>query len=342
MTAGILENDHMAYAFGSRTPWHVLGKEASEDSRFNVDKFGEDAGILWSVVKVPLVTTPRAQAMVNYSFALRQDDNCPEVKPDVDECAVCRVDTKQILGVVGSRYTPLQNIKALDWFRPWVENKLLGLNTAGSLFNGKKVWVLADFINDPLIQIVPGDDIKKFLLLSNSHDGTTALRLGLTPIRVVCANTLAMSHRSSESKLIRLRHSSQIEQNLENMRAIIDLANKDFAATAEQFKLLASKDINQSDLRKYVRVLVQGEKDSIKSWDDIPTRTQNIVKQIEKNMDSSRNKGQGTWWKAFNAFNEYLNYEQGRNVNNRLNSLWFGTNEVANRKALELALEMAA
>jgi phage/plasmid-like protein (TIGR03299 family) len=190
------------------------------------------------------------------------------------------------------------------------------------------------------MEVVPGDDIKKFILLSNSHDGTTSLRVGLTPIRVVCANTLAMAHRAAESQMIRLRHSSQIQQNLEDMRSILDLANKDFAATLDQFKLLASKDIKQSDLRKYVRILVQGKKEADKLWDDVATRTQNTIKQIEKNMDSPVNPGKATWWKAMMSFNEYLNYEQGRNASNRLNSLWLSG--VDNNKALELALELAA
>lgn len=331
--------DTMAHAYGSLKPWHNESTEASEDARFDVDKFGEEAGVMWKVHKVPLVTLPRAQATINYSV---RNNNIVEIQPDVDSYAVCREDTNAILGIVGPRYTPLQNSSALDWFRPWVSNKLLGLNTCGALFGGKKVWVLADFIDDPLLEVIPGDDIKKFLLLSNSHDGTTSLRLGLTPIRVVCNNTLTMAYHSSESKLIRLRHSSQVQQNLEDMKAIIDLANKDFSATVDQYKLLAKKDINQADLRKYVRILVQGNKDAEKPWTEVPTRTQNIVKQIEKNMDSPLNKGVASWWKAMNAFNEYLNYEQGRNLSNRLNSLWFGTGEADNRKALELALELAA
>jgi phage/plasmid-like protein (TIGR03299 family) len=336
------EVDTMAHAHGSKLPWHGESTEASENARFDVDLFGKEAGIIWRVNKIPLVTVPQAQKTINYAFGLTSGEECPQIEGDVDNFAVCREDSGKVLGVVGPRYNPLQNASALDWFRPWTENKLLGLNTAGALFGGKKIWVLADFVDDPLIQIVPGDDIKKFILLSNSHDGTTSLRVGLTPIRVVCNNTMMMAYHSAESKLVRLRHSSQIQQNLENMREIIDIANQDFAATAEQFKLLAQKDINQSDLRKYVRILVQGDKDALKPWDDVPTRSQNIVKEIESNMDSSLNTGTANWWKAMNAFNEYLNHTQGRNVSNRLNSLWYGVNEATNRKALTLALELAA
>ena len=247
------------------------------------------------------------------------------------------------MGVVGPQYRPLQNKDALKWFEPWTENKLIALNTAGSLQNGKKVWVLGQVVKDTIMDITGQDTVAKFVMLSNSHDGTAAVRVGLTPIRIVCCNTLYMAHHSSKSKLVRIRHTSQMERNLEAMRDIIDLVNNDFNATAEQYKWLTTRHINQKDLRKYVRVLLQGEKDAELPYDDVSTRTKNVIAKIEARMDMPNQKiSSGSWWAAYNAFNEYLNHEHGRNVDNRLSNLWFGQNATLNKQAFELAMNMAA
>src|SRR5205823_9488561 len=113
---------------------------------------------------------------------------------------------------------------------------------------------------DPLV-IAEGDTVEKYLLLSHGHDGSLAVRCGFTPVRVVCANTLAMAHGSDASKLIRVKHTKDVLENLANIREVMDLANQQFEATAEQYRLLARKSINQADLRRYVRRVLKIEDD---------------------------------------------------------------------------------
>lgn len=78
-----------------------------------------------------------------------------------------------------------------------------------------------------------GDEVEKFLLLSHGRDGSPAVRVGFTPIRVVCRNTLSPAHGSDASKLVRLRHSKSLLANPANIRQVMDLANRQFEATAE-------------------------------------------------------------------------------------------------------------
>ena len=79
--------------------------------------------------------------------------------------------------------------------------------------------------------------------------------------------------------------------------------------------------------------------------DDIPTRSKNIALGIENRIFDGENQKlpgvDGTWWAAYNGFNEYLNYESGRSNSNRLGSLWLGKGAGNNIKALEIALAMA-
>ena len=118
-----------------------------------------------------------------------------------------------MLGVVGPRYTILQNQDAFKWFQPFLEAKEAALHTAGSLRGGSRIWVLAKLNREPLV-IAQGDEVEKYLLLSHSHDGSLAVRVGFTPIRVVCQNTLSMAHNADASKLIRFKHTKDIHENL--------------------------------------------------------------------------------------------------------------------------------
>lgn len=352
------------------TPWHGLGVVIADAP--TIEQGISLAGLDWDV-EVQSLTRPDGQNVDDFAkaFVRIQDGNM------------------KTLGVVGPNTHPLQNRNAFDFFQPFVDAKEAFLETAGSLDEGRKVWVMAK-IQRANAEIVKGDEIAKFVLLSNSHDGTTAVRVGFTPIRVVCANTLAMAHGDKASKLLRVRHSKQVKQNLEAIRETMNVADEEFEATAEQFRFLASRQINASDLRKYIKIVFKmndDEKLSTRSSnviDDImrkhesrtgmissavrvlgvqsnqpqtglkmlaafnesasPLVTQ-VLEKVTENFEDGRGTdnpaSRGTYWTAYNAVNEYLNYSRGHTPDTRLNSLWFGQNAAANKTALDTAMEMA-
>ncbi len=303
--------------FVGTTPWHGEGTKLDENP--SISEAIVAAGLDWNVGLKELYT----------------GDGVP-----VPARATYRDSDGSILGVVGPRYTPLQNRDAFDWFQPFLDAGECGLHTAGSLHFGQKVWVLAQ-LNRDNSEIVKGDEVSKFILLSNSHDGSTAIRVGYTPIRVVCVNTLAFAHSSEQSKLLRIRHTRSSKNNLDNVRDIMDNINAGFEATAEQFRFLASKTFNQKDIQAYVKVVLGIEKTPD---EDIKTRTRNIMDEVMNLVEGPKQSAtnvRGTWWAAYNGFNEYLNYNKGRTVSNRLDSLWFGQNGADNTKALQTAIEFA-
>jgi len=303
--------------FVGATPWHGLGNKVEEG--ITVSDAMVSAGLDWEVGLKDLVTIDGTP--VNHRATYRKSDG-------------------SILGVVGPRYTPLQNSDAFDWFQPFLDAGECGLHTAGSLHFGQKVWVLAQ-LNRDNSEIVKGDEVSKFILLSNSHDGSTAIRVGYTPIRVVCVNTLAFAHSHKESKLLRIRHTRSSKTNLDSVRDIMDNINAEFEATAEQYRFLASKSYNQKDVEAYVKVVLGIEKTPD---EDVKTRTRNIIEDIMERIEGSEQSMsgvRGTYWAAYNGFNSYLNYVKGRTTDNRLDSLWFGQNANDNVKALKLAMEFA-
>jgi len=310
------EIETMAY-FGA-TPWHKLGTPLTTDDLYDWQSACVKSGLDWEAELVPLLTAD-TQAKVEHQAVRRKSDN-------------------RILGVVGPKYHVLQNRAAFQWFQPFLDAKEAALHTAGSLCEGSRVWVLAKLNRDPLI-VAPGDEVEKFILLSHGHDGSLAVRVGFTPIRVVCANTLALAHRADASKLIRLKHTKDLHENLANVREVMNVANAEFEASAEQYRLLARKSINQADLRRYVKKVLKVE------GDKISTRTANIIEAIVAKCETGKGNDlpsvRGTLWTAYNGFNEWLGYDRGHNQPNRLNSLWFGDSANVNRFALETALAMA-
>ncbi|MBA4188257.1 MAG: hypothetical protein C0467_09655, partial [Planctomycetaceae bacterium] len=102
-----------------------------------------------------------------------------------------RSDTGAVLGVVSNGYRVFQNKSAFDFFDAMVQEKLAIFETAGSLKGGRQVWMLARL--PKTLRAAGEDEIRPYVLLTNSHDGCRALRMIPTTIRVVCANTLNLA-----------------------------------------------------------------------------------------------------------------------------------------------------
>lgn len=318
MAHEIHENDSIAYV-GAK-PWHGLGKEVSPDDCYSVSACFKHSGLDWEVFQSNLYTSKATpvDARANYRM----------------------IDGKQhILGVVGKNYTPLQNVSAFNFFQPWLDKKEVKFETAGSLFNGRKVWVLGRVAMENY-SIVKNDEVQPLVLLSNSHDGSSAIRVGFTPVRVVCDNTLSAAIRGGSSRLIRIRHTANMKQNLEVLQSTMNIAKQNFEASVEQYRYLASKCYNQADIKKYVHQLLK-----VDPTEEISTRMNNIVDDIINRIEYGKNQDidgvRGTWWAAAMGYNEYINHKFGTSRESRLESLWFGDNASKNDESLNLALQMA-
>lgn len=256
-----------------------------------------------------------------------------------------RTDTKAIFGRCGNHWEPLQNVDAFDWFQPALDAGLVKLDKIGTLNGGAKLWILAEIQEDP-IEVVPGDEIRKYTILTNGHDGKTAIGVGFTPIRVWCANMFPQLRRNAATNIIRMRHTSRAKVNLDTLRDMMNYANREFEATVEQYRVLTRTDFKQADVEKYVKILLCKKDEVEKPLKDLSTRKANQIRHIMELFEGGyglKHQGvRGTAYAAFNAYNQYINHEAGRNVDNRLNSLWFGQNANANQRALDLALELAA
>jgi phage/plasmid-like protein (TIGR03299 family) len=319
-----MRNNTNSFAFAGATPWHSLGQKVEGDDTKNYISFLKAANMEWGVYKSPLY---------------RKDENNQFI-PTQDSFSVIRDVDNAYLGTVGPQWEPIQPSEALKWFQPVVDSGLATFETAGVLKNGRVIFAMCK-INSENAEVTKGDVINRYILLSTSFDGTQSTRAGFTNIRVVCANTLAQAKESAESKLLRIRHHRRQTEVLDKVREIMVLANNEFQATMEQYRFLAkSKIVNHKDLVQYVIKVLDIELDEN---NEMPTRSKNRVKEVSDlaYIGVGSDLAAGTWWSAYNAVTEFLSHKAGRNPDNRYTSLWFGQNANLNKRALDLATQVA-
>jgi len=260
--------------------------------------------------------------------------------------AVVRTDTDEVLGVVGNSYVPVQNREAFAFLDSIVADGSLRYHTAGALRKGEKIWLLAKLPGQ--IRIRFSEDVsEKYLLLSNSHDGSSALRVFFTSIRVVCANTLAMADREGRGDGISIRHQGNLPSKIRQAREVLGIAARYFDDLEGQFDLLARHYPSYAQVSGYFKALYPDPEEGN------PARSQNVRDELFRLFESGKGQDipeiRSTTWAAFNAVTEYVDHFRPTRARtefdraaNRLESAWFGSGSRLKQQAFRLALEMAA
>lgn len=187
-------------------PWHGLGTIVQEapTSRDALHL----AGLDWTVRQEPIIYKEQDSG---YFMNIRSTDD-------------------KVLGVVGGRYKPVQNVDAFNFVDGLIGDGVT-YETAGSLATGKRIWLLAKM---PDVKILD-DVVEPYMCLTNSHDGFGSLKVCMTPVRVVCQNTLNLALDSAKRSW-NVRHTSSIDSKMGAARETLGLANNymnSIAKTAE-------------------------------------------------------------------------------------------------------------
>jgi phage/plasmid-like protein (TIGR03299 family) len=310
-------NGRASMMYVETAPWHGLGQKLSHPA--TAEEAVQAAGLDYTVVKRPL------QAIINK----RENKLVP------GHFATIRTDTKDILGVVGSRYSPIQNREAFTFFDSLVGGDEAIYETAGALNRGEKVWILARLPG--YIKLNGKDVIQKYLLLYNSHDGSSLIRAKLTPIRVVCNNTLSMALAGTDQE-VRIKHTPNALEKLEEAHKLLGLSNSVYDLLETIFRRMALKKVTDQQLIEYVEALIPDNPES-----ESNARTENIretILRLHESVDGAK-AIRGTAFGALNAVSEYTDHMTAtKDADKRLNSIWFGSGEKLKVKGFELAQDM--
>ena len=232
-------------------PWHGLGTRV-EEAPSSADAL-RLAGLDWQVVQQPIYTEGK-ELISGYKANVRDSDG-------------------KVLGVVSERYRIIQNEEAFSF-----TDALLGqgvrYETAGSLQEGRKVWLLARL---PREYIMSGEHISPYLVFSNTHDGSGAVKVALTPVRVVCNNTLNLALDTAERSWSMI-HTGNIRDKIKEAEDTLFRAEKYMERLGKEFEDLRGREVTDGQIREYIEQLLPIEEDAT------PIQSRNIIR-LRKDME---------------------------------------------------------
>ena len=228
-------------------PWHGLGAVVME-APTSAEAL-RLAGLNWKVVQEP-VYTGHNEMVKGYKANVRSSD-------------------RKVLGVVSDRYKVVQNVDAFS-FTDELLGKGVRYETAGSLQEGKKVWLLARL---PREYIIAGERISPYLVFSNTHDGSGSVKVAVTPIRVVCNNTLNLALDTAK-RSFSMMHAGNVQDKIQEAKDTLFMAEKYMDSLGIEFEQLRRQKVTDAQVKEYIELLLPMEDDatSIQSKNTIKLR----------------------------------------------------------------------
>lgn len=217
------------------TPWHGLGTKVmgAPGSREALTL----AGLDWRVIQEPIYTGA-GETVEGYKANIRDTD-------------------RKTLGVVTDRYKVVQNYEAFA-FTDSLLKEGVRYETAGSLQGGKRIWLLAHMPHEYMIS---GERFSPYLLFSSTHDGSGAVKVALTPIRVVCQNTLNLA-LSTAKRSWSMMHTGNIKGKIQEARETLLMADDYMDKLGQEFEALRKKKLTDEEVMDYIEILLPTEEGS--------------------------------------------------------------------------------
>ena len=318
-----IQDGKVSMMYVDEEPWHSIGTELS--APLTAAEAIRDANLDWEVDKKPLY--------VGEGGKYRLPNRHAVVRKDLWGKKYCPV-----LGIVGKDYAPLQNKEAFKFFDPIAGKGAATYEMAGAIGDGKRIWILAKLASD--IHVIGDDITKKYLLLSNSHDGTSSIQIKLTPIRIFCSNMLTMALRQGPT--LRIVHTKDMHQRLKNAERALELINKRFEKIEKTFQRMTRVQVRNGRLTEYLNLVFPDPQDL--ENERVMVRAKQDRAWAEYFFDQGKGnqiKGvAGTLWAAYNGVAELIDHRQTKQTpDRRLNSLWFGEGYATKARAFTVAEE---
>ena len=290
-----------AFFSAREVAWHKLGTVT--EGALTAEDALKTAQLDWQVIKSD---DPVSTMVPMYGNSAMEQGSMEEITY-ADKFMTYRYHPKtkkaQALGVVGNRYTPVQNLQAFSFLNAVADESGAVFETAGSIDGGKKVFMTMKMPEG--LQIGGVDAIDLYLMAWNTHDGTSSFNVLVTPIRVVCQNTLTAAIGNAKSTFT-LRHTPNVDNKIQAARETLKLTWK----YTESFEELANNLLSQKMSDKEFYSLVENvfpiddpESPRAVTMAETARGTLNGLWKAPTQANIS-----GTKWAAYNAFTEYSDW----------------------------------
>lgn len=264
------------------TPWHGLGVKVMEAPESK--EALKLAGLDWKVIQEPVYT--------------QNEELIEGYKANVRDC------DRKVLGVVTNRYKVIQNEEAFSF-----TDALLGegvrYETAGSLQGGRKVWLLARL---PHEYIISGERISPYLIFSNTHDGSGAVRVALTPVRVVCNNTLNLA-LSTAKRSWSMMHTGNVQEKLEEAKDTLLRAENYMDSLGMEFEELRKQKMTDKQVMDYIESLLPMEENATLQQKKNILRLREDMKMRYFDAPDLKNVGKNAY-RFINAVSDFATHAQ--------------------------------
>ena len=333
-------------AWTGEEPWHGLGVQVPAD--LTPLEMQEAAKLNWTVSKRPSYTLDAPQWHENVGII--QAENTFHIVRDNDN---------QVLSHCGRDYIPIQNEDIFKFFKRFTEAGHMTMETAGSLKDGREIWGLAKIAED--FELAGDDHIKGYLLINQPHIVGRSLTIKLTPIRVVCNNTLTFALQQGGTASFRMPHVREFGNDvMEAAAEALGLSAERMTEFREAATLLSKKKAKHANVlefigevyqpaiiaerRRNLELKAQGKKigEEIPLIDQFNNYPKLAVEALERQPGANLASAKGTWWGALNAVTYVEDHlRESQQEGNALHSAWFGAAANRKAKALQLAVEYA-
>lgn len=284
-------NGITSFADARTDAWHQLGQQVGHAMN------AEEAlrlGMLadWKVRKAPLFAEAASgPILIPGRYAVLRDNPV--------------VDRTDALGVVGDAYKIVQNEAHVAFLDTLVDEAGAHFETVGAIDGGRKVFVTMKL---PGFMKVGGvDRVENYIAAINSHDGSMAFTLMVTPVRIVCQNTLNMAF-SNHSAMLRVRHTIGVDRIIvQQAREALDLTFNYLDGFQEEAERLINTSLTQSRFEEIITQAFGAPEDA-----PLATRTRNenkVLQMAELFADSLTHEDvRGTAWAGLNAITEWADH----------------------------------
>jgi phage/plasmid-like protein (TIGR03299 family) len=312
-------------AYKGEEPWHGLGFRVDENA--TGEQMLVTAGLNWSVQR-------RALAMRN---AQGEDLLTKQL---TNYRAIVRSDTDDVFQIATDSYHVVQNAEIIDVFREYCEAGHARMETVGGLKNGAIVWALARLNGGSTTSINGDDELRGYLLMTTSHDGSVRTIGKATQVRVVCWNTLSAALKGGQA--FAMKHSKKWSPEMkEQARRQMGMAMEQIQVVNDAAVALSNVSINHSDWLDFMTKLMGADEVLNPKTAELTRTAEDIRLATLTSPGSNLKSAKGTLWGAVNGVSYWTDHERGRTADSRLASAWFGDSDLLKRSAVNVALEMA-